>query len=46
MNRFGWMLVKDRFWESYETNRLIEEMIRMQKKQITATEDISGSGAY
>ena len=25
MNRFGWMLVKDRFWESYETNRLIEE---------------------
>lgn len=29
-----------------ETNRLIEEMIRMQKKQITATEDISGSGAY
>ena len=27
-NRFGWMLVKDRFWESYETNRLIEEFQR------------------
>ena len=25
MNRFGWMLVKDRFWESYETERLVEE---------------------
>ena len=24
MNK-GWMLVKDRFWESYETNRLVEE---------------------
>jgi len=31
MNRFGWMLVKDRFWESYETNRLIEEF---QKQDI------------
>ena len=31
MNRFGWMLVKDRFWESYETNRLIEEF---QKQNI------------
>ena len=30
-NRFGWMLVKDRFWESYETNRLIEEF---QKQDI------------
>ena len=30
-NRFGWMLVKDRFWESYETNRLIEEF---QKQNI------------
>ena len=31
MNRFGWMLVKDKFWESYETNRLIEEF---QKQDI------------
>ena len=31
MNRFGWMLVKDRFWESHETNRLIEEF---QKQDI------------
>ena len=31
MNKFGWMLVKDRFWESYETNRLIEEF---QKQDI------------
>ena len=31
MNRFGWMLVKDKFWESYETNRLIEEF---QKQNI------------
>jgi gamma-F420-2:alpha-L-glutamate ligase len=31
MNRFGWMLVKDRFWEAYETNRLIEEF---QKQDI------------
>ena len=31
MNRFGWMLVKNRFWESYETNRLIEEF---QKQDI------------
>ena len=30
-NRFGWILVKDRFWESYETNRLIEEF---QKQDI------------
>jgi len=30
MNK-GWMLVKDRFWESYETNRLIEEF---QKQDI------------
>ena len=30
-NKFGWMLVKDRFWESYETNRLIEEF---QKQDI------------
>ena len=25
LNRFGWILVKDKFWEAYETNRLIEE---------------------
>ena len=25
LNKFGWILVKDKFWESYETNRLIEE---------------------
>ena len=25
MNRFGWILVKDKFWDAYETNRLIEE---------------------
>jgi len=31
MNRFGWMLVKDKFWKSYETNRLIEEF---QKQDI------------
>jgi len=31
MNKFGWMLVKDRFWEAYETNRLIEEF---QKQNI------------
>tara|TARA_B100000029_G_scaffold188742_1_gene186433 strand:- start:532 stop:1437 length:906 start_codon:yes stop_codon:yes gene_type:complete len=31
MNRFGWILVKDKFWESYETNRLIEEF---QKQDI------------
>ena len=31
MNRFGWILVKDRFWEAYETNRLIEEF---QKQDI------------
>ena len=31
MNKFGWILVKDRFWESYETNRLIEEF---QKQDI------------
>jgi len=31
MNRFGWILVKDKFWESYETNRLIEEF---QKEDI------------
>jgi len=30
-NRFGWILVKDRFWETYETNRLIEEF---QKQDI------------
>ena len=30
-NKFGWILVKDRFWESYETNRLIEEF---QKQDI------------
>ena len=30
MNK-GWMLVKNRFWESYETNRLIEEF---QKQDI------------
>ena len=30
-NRFGWILVKDRFWKSYETNRLIEEF---QKQDI------------
>ena len=30
MNK-GWMLVKDRFWESYETERLIEEF---QKQDI------------
>ena len=30
-NRFGWILVKDRFWEAYETNRLIEEF---QKQDI------------
>jgi len=30
-NRFGWILVKDKFWESYETNRLIEEF---QKQDI------------
>ena len=31
LNRFGWILVKDKFWESYETNRLIEEF---QKQDI------------
>ena len=31
MNKFGWILVKDKFWESYETNRLIEEF---QKQDI------------
>ena len=30
-NRFGWILVKDKFWEAYETNRLIEEF---QKQDI------------
>ena len=30
-NRFGWILVKDKFWKSYETNRLIEEF---QKQDI------------
>jgi gamma-F420-2:alpha-L-glutamate ligase len=30
-NRFGWILVKDKFWEAYETNRLIEEF---QKQNI------------
>ena len=25
LNRFGWILVKDKFWKSYETNRLVEE---------------------
>ena len=30
-NRFGWILVKERFWEAYETNRLIEEF---QKQDI------------
>ena len=24
-NRFGWILVKDKFWGAYETNRLVEE---------------------
>ena len=28
---FGWILVKDRFWQSYETNRLVEEF---QKQNI------------
>ena len=31
MNRFGWILVKDKFLKSYETNRLIEEF---QKQDI------------
>jgi len=31
VNRFGWILVKDKFWKSYETNRLIEEF---QKQDI------------
>jgi len=31
MRRFGWILVKDKFWKSYETNRLIEEF---QKQDI------------
>ena len=31
MNRLGWLLVKDKFWEAYETNRLIEEF---QKQDI------------
>ena len=31
MNKFGWILVKDKFWEAYETNRLIEEF---QKQDI------------
>ncbi len=31
VNRFGWILVKDKFWEAYETNRLIEEF---QKQDI------------
>ena len=31
MNTFGWILVKDKFWEAYETNRLIEEF---QKQEI------------
>ncbi len=30
-NKFGWLLVKDKFWEAYETNRLIEEF---QKQDI------------
>ena len=30
-NKFGWILVKDRFWEAYETSRLIEEF---QKQDI------------
>ena len=30
-NKLGWILVKDKFWESYETNRLIEEF---QKQDI------------
>ena len=30
-NKFGWILVKDKFWDSYETNRLIEEF---QKQDI------------
>ena len=30
-NRLGWILVKDRFWEAYETNRLVEEF---QKQDI------------
>ena len=29
--KYGWILVKDRFWEAYETNRLIEEF---QKQDI------------
>jgi len=31
VNKFGWILVKDKFWEAYETNRLIEEF---QKQDI------------
>lgn len=31
MNRFGWILVKDKFWNSYETTRLVEEF---QKQDI------------
>jgi gamma-F420-2:alpha-L-glutamate ligase len=31
MNRFGWILVKDKFWKAYETDRLIEEF---QKQDI------------
>jgi len=30
-NKFGWILVKDRFWKAYETDRLIEEF---QKQDI------------
>ena len=31
LNKFGWILIKDRFCKSYETNRLIEEF---QKQDI------------
>ena len=31
LTKFGWILVKDKFWEAYETNRLIEEF---QKQDI------------
>ena len=31
LSRFGWILVKDKFWEAYETNRLVEEF---QKQDI------------
>ena len=36
-NRFGWILVKDKFWGAYETNRLVEEFkkqdINIQRAQ-------------